>query len=678
MAHEDDYRPLSDKEIINLVDENVRTSTGYYDSELSRERKKVIDYYNGILPRPTHEGNSRYVSQDVYDCVESMKAALLETFSAGNQIAKFAPQNASDVVLAEVCSRYTDYVLFRQNDLFSVMRNAIHDGLTARVGIAKVYWQTAEETSYQEFENLSQNELDMMLAEDNVELVYSEEDEVGLFSGEIEVTTDASQVKIENIAPEEFLIEPQAKSLHCEDINFCGHRTRKTLSELRAMGFDEDVIANIGDHDDVDFETDPEVLARHDGISPTRGLNNTGYQDQVRSVMVYEIYMQLDVDGSGVTQLFRIMKAGNALLDIEQVNRKPFVVFTPLPIPHAFYGSNFAEKLVATQNARTVLTRSILDHAAVTNAPRYIVTKGGLSNPRELIDNRHGGIVNTTRPDAIQPMPQASLNPFVFQTLKLLDEDKEDNTGVSRLSQGLNKDAISKQNSAAMVEQLATMSMGRQKIIARNFAEGFLKPVYYEAYRLCVENEQEEKIVEIAGQYVPVNPSAWSEKRDVLIELKLGYGEQDRELQKLLQLHQLFSQDPNLQPMYQMPNRFALMRDALKRQGILNVEEYLTPPDQLPQPQPDPMAQMQQQLAAKQIELQERQTAVAELKVQIDAQQAQMKQNLEEMKAEADHALKSDQLDLKEEQFAHKQRVDQAELDLARQADDITAIASPN
>ena len=102
----------------------------------------------------------------------------------------------------------------------------------------------------------------MMLAEDNVELVYSEEDEVGLFSGEIEVTTDASQVKIENIAPEEFLIEPQAKSLHCEDINFCGHRTRKTLSELREMGFDEDVIAKIGDHDDVEYETDPEVLSK--------------------------------------------------------------------------------------------------------------------------------------------------------------------------------------------------------------------------------------------------------------------------------------------------------------------------------------------------------------------------------------------------------------------------------
>ena len=65
------------------------------------------------------------------------------------------------------------------------------------------------------------------------------------------------------------------------------------------------------------------------------------------------------------------------------------------------------------------------------------------------------------------PMPQAPLNPFVFQTIKMLDEDKEDNTGVSRMSQGTNKDAVSKQNSAAMIEQLATMSQQRQKIIAR-------------------------------------------------------------------------------------------------------------------------------------------------------------------------------------------------------------------
>ena len=66
---------------------------------------------------------------DVYDAVESMKAALLETFSAGSQVCKFAPQGPEDVRKAEVCTTYTDYVTFRQNDLMSVMNHVIHDGL---------------------------------------------------------------------------------------------------------------------------------------------------------------------------------------------------------------------------------------------------------------------------------------------------------------------------------------------------------------------------------------------------------------------------------------------------------------------------------------------------------------------------------------------------------------------
>ena len=162
--------------------------------------------------------------------------------------------------------------------------------------------------------------------------------------------------------------------------------------------------------------------------------------------MVYEAYINLDVDGAGQATLHKVVKAGNQILEIEKVDRKPFIVFTPLPTPHSFFGANFAEKLIATQNAKTVLTRSILDHAQISNNPRYTVLKGGLSNPRELISNKVGGLVNITRPDAIAPMPQAPLNPFVFQTIKLLDDEKEETSSVSSLSTGLNKDAVSKQN----------------------------------------------------------------------------------------------------------------------------------------------------------------------------------------------------------------------------------------
>jgi hypothetical protein len=677
MAKKEDYKPLDDSEIVTLVENNIKMSVGYYDSDLSRERQRVTQYLNAALPKPQHDGNSKYVSQTVFDAVSSMSAALLETFSSGNKICKFAPQGPEDVQTAEVCSAYVDFVLHRQNDFFSVARDVIHDGLTSRVGVAKIFWDVRTEEDLEEFDSLTQDELDMLLASDeNLELVDSETDDIGLVSGTISRTRDTSQVVIESIPPEQFLVEPQlGRSL--EDAKFCAHRVPKTISELREL-YDDALIDKIGDHEDIQLETDPEVLARTEEIGADRGFNAKGYQDQVRTVLVYEAYIMLDVEGTGTAVLHRVVKAGNVLLEKEQVKRRPFITFTPLPIPHTFYGSNFAEKLIATQNAKTVLTRSILDHTVITNNPRYLVVKGGLSNPRELADNRIGGIVNTTRVDAISPMPQGAMNPFVFQTIQLLDEDVENNTGVSKLSQGLNKDAISKQNSAAMVEQLATMSQQRQKVIARNFANQFVKPLYFEAYRLCVENEDQEKIIELAGNYVQVDPAKWTEKRDVMVELRLGYGEQEREAEKLLTFHSLFSQDPTIAPMYGLENKYRMLKAVLQQSGILNVEDYLTPPEQLPPPQPDPAQEMQMQMAQKQLELQERQTAIAEQRLQLDAMLGQGKLEIDVEKAQAAHALQSDNQDLKEAQFAHKKNIDEAELDvLQRQSTDVRGIASP-
>ena len=669
------YEKLSDKEIVALIDNQVGLSVGFADSELSTERAKVMEYYNGTKPAPHHDGNSKYVSLDVYNAVQSMQAALLETFSAGNKTVRFAPQNEDDVPKAKICTEYTDYVVHRQNDIYKVMSQAIHDGLIARAGIAKVFWDSMTESEYEEFESITSDELDLLLAQDNVELVDSTTDELGLVSGSIEIIHDTSKVCIENVAPEEFLIEAQAKSL--EDVNFVAHRTSKTITDLRNEGYDEELISQIGEHNDVDISTDTEITTRFDATGNYRGSKDTNYQDQIRSVLVTEAYIELDVEGSGVAELCRVIKAGNVLLEKEKVSRLPFLAFVPLPVPHAFYGVNYAERVIPTQNARTVLTRSILDHAVLTNNPRYMVQKGGLTNARELLDNRVGGIVNVSRPDAISPMPQAPLNPFIFQTINLLDEDRENNTGVSALSQGLNKDAVSKQNSAALVEQLATMSQQRQKVIARNFASQFVKPLYQMVYQLVAENETQEKIVELAGNYVPINPQSWREKRDVVIELNLGYGEQEREAAKYLAMHQQFSNDPNLSKMYTPQNQYALASKILDLSGIKEVSAYLTDPQNIPPSQPSPAEQMQMQMAQKQLEIQERQTAISEQRLQLDAQMQQAKFSLDMDKAENQAAIASDNLDLKEEQLKHKKFVDTSELELARRADEITAIASP-
>lgn len=676
MAKKKDYKKLSDSEIVALVDTNISTAVGYHDSELSEERINVQKYYNGDLPAPSHAGNSKYRSSDVYDAVQSMSAALLETFSAGSKAVKFQPTGAEDVKLAEVATQYCDYVAHSQNDLYKVNSTVIHDGLTNRAGIVKIWWETQEETVTEYFEDFNDDELDQLLSLENVELGEYSEDANGVLSGEVRVTRDTSQVMIENVAPEEFLIEPQAKSL--DSVLFCAHRSQKTLSDLRLDGYSEKLLAKIGTHNDVTLETGGELLARHDSTSSGIGRDNEGYQDQVRTVMVHEAYIELDVDGTGVAETWRILKAGNALLSKDRVARKPFLAFVPLPVPHAFFGSNFADKIVPTQNARTVLTRSILDHAVVTTNPRYMVMKGALTNPRELADNRVGGLVNVSRPDAVTPMLQAPLNPFIFQTIAMLNDNREETTGVSSLSQGLNKDAVSKQNSAAMVEQLATMSQQRQKIIARNFATQFLKPLYLAIYQLVIENETQQKMIQVAGDYVPVEPGSWSDKRDVTVALTLGYGEQEKEAQKYMAMHQLFANDPTISQMYSATNQYVLMSKVMELSGIKNVGDYLTPPEQVEPKQPDAEKLLNLELMKKQIEIQDRQTAVGERKQASDAEIAQLRLELDKMKAQNTHAVQSDSVDLKEAQLMHKKIIDAAELVMAQQADQITAIASPN
>ena len=142
----------------------------------------------------------------------------------------------------------------------------------------------------------------------------------------------------------------------------------------------------------------------------------------------------------------------------------------------------------------------------------------------------------------------------------------------------------------------------------------------------------------------------------------------------MLQLHTMFSQDPSLQPMYSPENRYQMMKNIMEQQGILNVG-HLTPPDQLPPPQPDPMAEMQAQMA-QQLELQERQTAIAEMRVQTDAATAQAK--IQQCRRQPRHALQSDNQDLKEASFEHKRMIDEGELEiLRRKTTDVRGIASP-
>ena len=86
-VHRDDlkygkYKKLGEQDVLTILDANIKQAVGYFDSKLSTERQRVMEYYTAKLPFPHHDGNSKFVSQDVYNAIESMKAALLEVFAS--------------------------------------------------------------------------------------------------------------------------------------------------------------------------------------------------------------------------------------------------------------------------------------------------------------------------------------------------------------------------------------------------------------------------------------------------------------------------------------------------------------------------------------------------------------------------------------------------------------------
>jgi hypothetical protein len=679
-------KKLTDSELLALLESDLKAGSTYTDSHLKTERRRVDDYYNGKLPAPVHSGNSRYVSTDVFDTVESAKATLLETFSAHGDIVQFPPRGEGDTELARIATAYTKHVFFEQNSGMEINASVIHGGLTHRNAIAKVYWDTCYEESDESFEGLGEDELDELLADDTVvDISDLTVDETGtLFSGSVRRKEDKSQVRIVPLPMEEVIVPPNIRCL--KTANLISHRQEKSKDELIAEGFDAAKVRQISDGKDDSLRMDEERITRLSSVGGDIVYNDPGErQEGSRKHVVYETYARINLDGTR-TKLWKVIHCGSVVLDKEQVGRHPFFSYAPLPTPHRFWGENFAARVIPTQNSKTILIRSILDHAVITNNPRYGVVKGALTNPRELLDNRLGGLVNVTRQDGIFPLPQAPLNPFVFQTIGMLDEDKEDVTGVSRLSQGLNKDAISTQNSQGMVEQLIGASMQRQKTMARAFASQFLAPVFLEIYRLVVENEKRERIVEIAGSYVPITPSAWARQRDVTIDFRLGYGEREARAAEYMTLGQMLAQDPQVAHLFGTEERYNLYKAVMETRGHRDIAMFLKDPQTTEPPQPDPMVQLEIEERKKEMEINERRQVLAE-------QKAQETQRLEQMLADMDQRFRTLEWTLKAQDFDRKQaetenriEVAQAEIALAAKAqadapdenNRASAIISPN
>jgi hypothetical protein len=222
-------------------------------------------------------------------------------------------------------------------------------------------------------------------------------------------------------------------------------------------------------------------------------------------------------------------------------------------------------------------------------------------------------------------MPQNPLNPYVFNVLEKLTENNDKSTGISALSQGLNKDAISSQNSRGLVDNMIKVGSGRQKVMARNFAENFFVPLMLEVVRLLITNQKGQKVIEVAGQPLTVSPEAWTERTTCTVAMHLGYGEKDMAANELAQGYQLMAKDPVVAPGFQMKQRFEMLHDIAKLKGFTRFAAYLDP--NAPPAGPDP-------LAVRELDIKERAVAATEHANQIKVSDASRLYAAEQVKLE--------------------------------------------
>ena len=638
----------TEEELVARIREEITDSLGYGD-EISQQRERAMEYYYGLPFGNEVEGRSQFIDSTVQDTVEWIKPSLMRVFAAGDDMVKFTPHGPEDVAMAEQASDYVNYVFTKDNPGFEILYSWFTDALLSKNGIIKVWWDETEESTREEYKGLTEPELMALLTSSEVSVIAHTEVEEVTQDGEENIVPIVlhdivvrraerdGRIKIENVPPSEFLISREAKAI--PQARFVCHRVRKTLSELREMYPDQNLEPEDlgGDEDDAAFSSERESRFDFDNSS-SFGFSEP--EEALRSYLVHESYLKTDFDGDGIAELRKVCVVGNYVLENDPVDATPFVSITPISIPHKFFGLSVADLVMDLQLMKSTLMRNLMDNMYNMNFGRYAVLEGQ-ANLDDLLTQRPGGVVRVKSPNAITPLTTPPLEPYSFQMLEYLDGVRESRAGVSKMSQGMNENALTSHTTATAVNAVMSAAQSRVELIARNFAETGVKDLMLVIYKLLYKFQDKERMVMLRNEWVPVRPDVWKDKYDCTVSVALGSGNKDQQMAHLSQMLSFAGEamGGGLRIVNEQ-NMYNLGAALVKAMGFQNVSDFLTDPSQIPpQPEEPSEAQMEMQVKSKELDIKAAELQLKQQKIQQEYQ-----------KLAVDSRLKQEELNLEREQ----------------------------
>jgi len=209
----------------------------------------------------------------------------------------------------------------------------------------------------------------------------------------------------------------------------------------------------------------------------------------------------------------------------------------------------------------------------------------------------------------VKPLPPSALGSPAYQMLEYWDTVKENRVGVTRYNQGIDADSLNKTKGG--MEMIRSASMQRIELIARIFAETYLKDLTWKMLELVSKHQDKPRMVKLRNKWVPIDPREWTNKFNMTVTVGLGTGSQDqvsRNAMGIVGMQMQFLQaglgdrlvtEKNI---FNAAEQFAQVAFP-KKDGLFFTDPETVPPKQ-PQPNPD---MLKLQLAAKKADMGDKQ-----------------------------------------------------------------------
>ena len=683
-------------ELANLIDSHINDSLGFIETETSQERQTALEYYLREPYGNEVEGRSQIVTGEVAEVVDGALPQIMKVFTSSNKAVEFEPVNQGDGALAEQMTAYANHIFYKDNNGFEIMHDWFKDALLQKVGVVKAYWNDKKNTTTEKYQNLTEDELTMIMQDEEVEIVEQEEveevieqdpqpavdpmtgqpmmNEVGepvmmdvppivnvYYNVKCKRTKDYSKIKIENVAPEEFLIDKRAVTI--EDSDFVAQRSLVTRSDLIAMGYDPKVVETLPMGDTLDFT--PERVARY-GAGEQPFNTNDSNDESMELVEYYECYVKTDLDGDGIAELHRVCYAGNEVLMSEECDYVPFHSVCPIPIPHKFFGQSLADRAIDLQLIKSTVTRQMLDNLYLTNNYRVGAVEGQV-NLDDLLTSTAGGVIRIKNPNALVPMTVQSSAAQSFPMLEYLDGIQAKRSGVSDAQQGLDPNLL--QNvTATAVSAMTSASQGKLELIARIFADTGVSTLFKGIMALVCKYQDKERIIKINNSFVPMNPREWDTEYNITVNVGLGTGGKQ---EQLATMQMILAKQEEVIKGYGLNNPLVNIkqyRDTLAR--FVNMAGFKDDSQFLMEISEEQAMQMAQ-AAAQAPKEEDSNTKAAMILAEVEREKAQMKMQeqmakLELEKQQTELKMQKEMLELQQEKMEFEKEMALRELELAQ------------